>query len=163
MHSRPADKSELIRDMTDAHQRVVVILDSIPDERLLDPATDEWTGKDLLAHMAWWHDHSARVIASLHAGREPYDRNDPANTTDTINRRVHDEHLEDSPATARRTFDASFTRLLRALEPLTEEELFADDRWPWLDGEPLVEMVLWDSSRHYDAHHEHLDRLSPAG
>jgi hypothetical protein len=52
------------------------------------------------------------------------------------------------------------TRLLAALEPVTDEELFADDRWPWLGGEALVETILWDSSRHYDAHREHLERLS---
>jgi len=41
-----------------------------------------------------------------------------------------------------------------------DEELFAADRWPWLGGEALVETILWDSSRHYDAHREHLERLS---
>jgi hypothetical protein len=51
-------------------------------------------------------------------------------------------------------------RLLAALEPVTDEELFAADRWPWRGGEALVETVLWDSLRHYDAHREHLERLS---
>lgn len=148
--------------MTDAHQWVAAVVDSIPDERLLEPATEEWTGKDLLAHMAWWQDHSASVIESLRAGREPHDRKDPANTTDALNRRVYEEHRQDSPAAVRGAFDESFRRLLRALEPVTEEELFGPDRWPWLDGEPLVEMVLWDTSRHYDAHREHLERLSGA-
>ena len=50
--------------------------------------------------------------------------------------------------------------LLAALEPVTDEELFAADRWPELGGEALVETILWDSSRHYDAHREYLERLS---
>jgi hypothetical protein len=37
---------------------------------------------------------------------------------------------------------------------------FAEDRWPWLDGEALAEMILWDSSRHYDEHRSHLESLS---
>jgi hypothetical protein len=64
------------------------------------------------------------------------------------------EHVPDE-----RTFNDSFSRLLAALEPVTDEELFADDRWPWLGGEALVETILWDSSRHYEEHLEHLEPL----
>lgn len=154
------DKPELIRTMQDAHRRVADEIEHVPVERLLDPVMDEWTGKDLLVHLAWWHDHSALVIEALRAGRQPYDENDPANDTDALNERTYREHLHDPPELARRAFDESFTRLLSALEPLTDEELFANDRWPWLGGEALAEMILWDSSRHYDGHREPLDRLS---
>jgi hypothetical protein len=154
------DKPELIRTMRDAHQRVAEAIEHVPDERLLEPAMDNWTGKDLLAHMASWHDHSVLVIEGLQAGRQPYDASDPANTTDAINERTRRDHLDDSPELARRAFGESFTRLLAALEPVTDEELFVADRWQWLTGEPLVEMLLWDSSRHYDAHREHLERIS---
>ena len=154
------DKTELIRTIREAHQRVADAIEHLPDERLLDPALDNWTGKDLLAHMAWWHDHSVLVIEGLRAGREPYDGTDPANTTDAFNERTHREHLDDPPELTRRAFNESLTRLLAALEPVTDEELFADNRWPWLGGEALVETILWDSSRHYDAHREHLERLS---
>jgi hypothetical protein len=43
---------ELIRTMRDAHQRVADAIKHLPDERLLGSALDNWTGKDLLAHMA---------------------------------------------------------------------------------------------------------------
>jgi hypothetical protein len=153
------DKPDLIRTMRDAHERLAEAIEHIPDEGLLEPAMDDWTGKDLLAPMAWWHDHSMRVIEGLRAGRQPYDRTDPANTTDAINERSRREHLDDPPDLTRRAFNESFTRLLAALEPVTDEELFAADRWPWLGGEALVETILRDSSRHYDAHREHLERF----
>ena len=146
--------------MRDAHQRVADAIEHLPDERLLASALDNWTGKDLLAHMAWWHDHSALVIEGLRAGREPYDASDPANATDALNERTHREHVDDPPELTRREFSESFTRLLAVIEAVTDEELFADDRWPWLGGEALVETILWDSSRHYDAHRENLERLA---
>jgi hypothetical protein len=153
------DKPELVRTMRAAHQRVADAIEHLPDERLLEPALDDWTGKDLLAHMAWWHDHSVLVIERLRAGRQPYDGTDPANTTDAINERTRREHQDDPPELTRLAFNESFTRLLAALEPVTDNELFAADRWPWLGGEALVETVLWDSLRHYDAHRDHLERL----
>ncbi len=154
------DKAELIRTIREAHQRVSGVVEHVPDERLLGPVMDNWTGKDLLAHMASWHEHSALVTARLRAGRQPYDRTDPANNADAVNERTHREHLDDPPDLTRRAFDESFTRLLAALEPVTDEDLFAVDRWPWLGGEALVETILWDTSRHYDAHREHLERLA---
>jgi hypothetical protein len=153
------DKPDLVCTMRDAHERIVEAIERVPDERLLEPVMGEWTGKDLLAHMAWWHDHSARVIQGLRAGRQPYDTSDPANSTDALNERTYREHLDDPPALTRRSFSESFARLLVELEPVTDKELFAADRWPWLGGEALVETILWDSSRHYDAHREHLERL----
>ena len=146
--------------MREAHERMAEAIGKIPEGRLLEPVMAEWTGKDLLAHMAWWHDHSVLVIEGLRAGRQPYDETDPSNSTDPLNERTHREHADDPPEPTRRAFTESFTRLLAALEPLTDEELFADDHWPWLGGEALAEMILWDSSRHYDAHRDYLDPLS---
>jgi hypothetical protein len=154
------DKSELISTMREAHQRMAEAIERLPDDRLLEQAMDSWTGKDLVAHMTWWHDHSARVIACLRAGGQPYDQSDPANSTDSLNERTLREHRADPPELARRMFNESFIRLLAALEPCTDEELFSVDRWPWLDGEALVENILWDTSRHYDEHREYMERLS---
>ena len=116
-YPRSVDKPELIRTIQEAHQRVAGAIEHVPDERLLEPAMDDWTGKDLLAHMAWWHDHSVRVIEGLRADRQPYDTTDPANSTDALNERTHREHMDDPPELTRRTFNESFSRLLAALEP----------------------------------------------
>ena len=154
------NKSELISTMRDAHRQMAEVIERLPDERLLEPAMDDWTGKDLVAHMAWWHDHSAGVIESLRAGREPYDKKEPANETDARNAQTYREHLDDSPELARRAFRESFDRLMMALEPCAEDELFSVDRWPWLEGESLAEEIQWDSSRHYDEHRKYLEGLS---
>lgn len=153
-------KPELILTMEEAYRRVAEAIEQTSDELLLEPAMDDWTGKDLLAHMAWWHDHSARVIESLRAGRQPYDTTDPANSTDALNEQTHREHESDPPELARREFGESFQRLLAALQPVTDDELFSDDRFAWLEGEALAEMILWDSSRHYESHRAHLSRLT---
>lgn len=152
------ERAELLRSIQEGHQRIARLIDRSSDEQLRRPVLDDWTGKDLLAHMASWHDHSVRVIDSLIAGRQPYDADDPANTTDAYNARTHRDHLDDPPGIARQAFADSFARLLTAIESLSGEDLFVDERWPWLGGEALAEMIQWDSSRHYEAHHEHLQR-----
>ena len=154
------DKPELIRTIREAHKRVEDALRHISDARLLDPVMDDWTGKDLLAHLTSWHDHSALVVDRFRAGREPYDNEDPANSTDERNEQTYREHLDDAPEVSRRGFTESFARLLATLEPVDDDELFAADRWPWLGGEALAETILWDTSRHYNSHRETLERLT---
>ena len=134
-----------MRSIGEAHDQMAHSLDRLSDEQLLQPAMDDWTGKDVVAHMAWWHDNSALVVEALRAGREPYDRGDPRNATDALNERTRAEHVSDSPAETRRALSESFTRLLEAVRPLSDAELFADDHWPWLGGEALLEMILWDT------------------
>jgi len=146
--------------MTAAHHELTQVVEGISDDQLRDPAMGDWTGKDVLAHLAWWHDHSVLVIESLRAGRQPYDETDPANTTDAFNARVHREHLDDSPDATRAALNQSFDRLLAAMKPLTDNDLFGADRWPWLGEEALAETLLWDTSRHYEAHLEHLAPLA---
>jgi hypothetical protein len=51
-------------------------------------------------------------------------------------------------------------RLLAALEPVTDEELFAADRSPWLGGEALVETEVLGFLAPLRPHREHLERLS---
>ncbi len=80
----------------------------------------------MVAHMAWWHDHSVLAIESLRSGRQPYDRDDPTNATDARNERTYGEHSDDPPELRRQAFEESFVRLLAALEPITDEELFAE-------------------------------------
>ena len=154
------DKEELLRSITTAHRELAQLVERISDDQLLDTAMDDWTGKDVLAHLAWWHDHSVLVIEGLRAGRQPYDETDPANSTDAFNERVHREHLGDRPDVTRVSFNRSFDRLLAAIKPLTDNDLFDAHRWPWLGNEALAETLLWDSSRHYGAHHEHLAPLA---
>ncbi len=153
------DKDQLIRTITTTHDELVALVERISDDHLLGPAMDEWTGKDVLAHIAWWQDHSARLTEDYHAGREPDEMTHPAGTTDEINESVYREHNDDSPALTRDSLVQTFNRLVDAIEPLSDDDLFGADRCHWLDGGALSEMILWDTSRHYQQHSVHLRTL----
>jgi hypothetical protein len=154
------DKGELLRTITTSHSELAELVGRISDDRLLDPAMDNWTGKDLLAHLAWWQDHSARLTEDFSASRKPDDQTHPGNTTDEINEYVYRLHSNDAPDVTRVAFAQSFQRLLAAIEPLTNEDLFSSDRCPWLNGGKLSEMIFGDTSHHYQQHLGYLEPLS---
>lgn len=154
------DRVEWLRTMTTAHEKLASLVEGISDDRLLDQAMGDWTGKDVLAHLAWWQTHSARLSDDFSAKREPDDKTHPGDTTDEINEYVFREHLDDSPEEARHAFTKSFQRLLVAIDLLSDDDLFGSNRAPWLEGGALSVMIFGDTTRHYQQHRADLEQLA---
>ncbi len=61
--------SQLFLLLTDA---VKAFLNEVNRHSLSDKATEEWTVKDELCHIAFWHDYYAQNYAALAAGTKPF-------------------------------------------------------------------------------------------
>ncbi len=145
------DKTELLQSMDDAHVPVAAAAKTMSDAALLDeaPGMPGWTRKDVLAHIEFWHDHSAKVLAGLRSGEDPY----PAwpGSADAVNEQVLAENRDRTGTDVREGEAASFLRLRDALERATHEELFGTGVRPWLDG-TAAEMIAADTFDHYPDH-----------
>ncbi len=151
------DKPTLLREMRETHGAIEDALASLGDEALLVPVAgmDGWTRKDILVHLEWWSDHSARVATALVAGREPYPQSDPFDI-DVHNARVLEEGRARTAADARAGEAAAFERVLAAVEATPEDDLLTAGRFAWLEGEALVDTVAADTTGHYAEHLPHL-------
>ena len=139
------DKPTLIADIHRTHAELLAAAGDLDDAALLAPAPgmDGWTRKDVLHHVAWWTDHSANVVESLTAGREPYDRIGDWNL-DAHNAKVLAEGRAMSPAE------------VRGEEAASPDELFESGRYAWIDGGSLADVVISDTSGHWPEHLPHL-------
>src|SRR5262245_21849748 len=152
------DKAGLLEAIRQTHAPIEAALASLDDAALLEPAPglEGWTRKDVLAHMEWWNDHSARVVEGLTAGREPYPREGPFDV-DALNASIVEESRERTASDVRAGEAASFARLLERVEAASDDELFDVGRYEWLGAdEALRETVEADSSEHYPEHLPHL-------
>jgi hypothetical protein len=153
------DKTSLLDAIRHAHAPIEAAIAALDDAALLEPAPgmDGWTRKDVLAHMEWWNDHSARVVEALTAGREPYPREGPFDV-DALNARILDQNRDRTAADVRTGEATSFARLVERVEAASEEELFEVGRYPWLGADDaLRQTVEADSSEHYPEHLPHLN------
>lgn len=150
------DKDTLLHDIRTGHATIESALDALDDEALLDPAPGMggWTRKDVLAHIEWWHEHTSNVIEGVRTGVDPYPGDDDGWEVDEWNARILAENRDRTSPDVRAGEAASFARLVGLVEGATDEELFAQDPWPWLDG-TLAETVIADSSEHYPEHIPH--------
>jgi len=124
------------------------------DEAMLDRIDDEWTRKDVLAHLEAWERRVVDLLARLRACDPPTDRTQ----TDDLNARFfardRDRTLED----VRRGEHEAFRRLLASIEAASDEELFDGSRFAWTNGDPLADWFRGNADEHYDEHLEQLTR-----
>jgi len=150
------DKHTLLRTMDDAHNMLAGLISGLSDEALdaAAPGMEGWTRKDVVHHIAWWHDHSAGVAKALGAGREPYD----ASTWDVDgwNARTLEEGRSMTALAIRNEEAQSYVRLRSAVEAASPEELFTAGHFAWMDGRILADTVEGDSFGHYPEHLAHL-------
>ncbi len=131
------DKPTLLREMRRTHGDIESVSATLDVAALLAPAPgmDGWTRKDVLAHVEWWSDHSARVVTALLEGHEPYDarrilghrrpqRTDPRGGPGT------------DAADVRSGEAAAFERVLAAVEAAPPDALFTAGRFAWLGRRP---------------------------
>jgi hypothetical protein len=152
------DKQTLLTAIRAGHASIEQALTALSDQDLLGdaPGMPGWTRKDVLAHLEWWHDHSSNVLEGVRTGVDPYPA--PADEPwdlDAHNARVFAENRDRAPSDVRAGEASSFVRLVAAVGSATDEELFAENPRPWLDG-TAAEEVANDSSLHYPEHVPHL-------
>jgi hypothetical protein len=145
------DKTELLRAMRDGHAGIAAAVAALSDEAMLAeaPGMPGWTRKDVLAHIEFWHDHSADVLAGLRTGVDPYA--DWPTEIDPFNARVLAENRGRSADEVRAGEAASFARLTAAVEGASDHELFDRGLVSWLDR-AAAEDVAGDTFDHYPDH-----------
>jgi hypothetical protein len=121
-----------------------------PRTRIDEPLGRSWTRKQMLAHVAAWHDRTTdRLLAFVKSGAiQPL-----ADEVDTFNARVARAAIGRTSGEVVGALEASFNRLRRQIDQLTDEQLRAHDGW-------AAAIIAGNTYDHYD---EHAADLHPAG
>jgi hypothetical protein len=151
------DKTELIHKMRAGHQPIEAAADTMPDDALLAeaPGMPGWTRKDVLAHIEFWHRHSAAVLGGVRSGVNPYPDEGADFDINALNARVLSDNRGRPGADVREGEEASFKALVAAVEAATDGELFGSGLVPWLEG-PASGVIAGDTWDHYPEHVPHL-------
>ncbi|MCB9134174.1 MAG: ClbS/DfsB family four-helix bundle protein [Anaerolineales bacterium] len=138
------------------------LLNRLDEAQITAPRSAEWGIKDVIAHLwAWQQISLARMkaavnhqepefpnwVAALHRGWEA-----DANRT---NAWVHTTYHPQPWTTIHAQWREGFLQLLEVAKALPEPHLLAWHRYAWLDGPPVVVILLAT----YDHHQEHLDKV----
>ncbi|MDQ3657304.1 MAG: DinB family protein [Chloroflexota bacterium] len=160
-------KEEATRVADDRPRTVEQLLDLITRERgaleqavagmgddALVATSGGWSVKDHLAHVAAWERRLVgEVQGDHHAARFGLDEATfSATNTDSFNALLHARHRDDPPATVRTEFRASGEALRAAFAELSDADLLQPVRPDDPDVETLVDLIAWDTFKHYPEH-----------
>lgn len=110
-----------------------------------------WSVKDAIAHIGFWEGRIARLYEILTEGETPVETFGESDV-DFVNARAYQENqdlpLETVLANERRAYQA----LLSVAETAPEIDLFNNDRFPWTEGYPFINMILGNTHYHYLDH-----------
>ena len=119
-----------------------VLVARYPRERIDEPIGRSWTRKQMLAHLAAWHDLSTQRLLDFQKTGRPQPL---ADEIDKFNARVARVAVGRTSGEVVDALDASFNRLRRQISQLSDEQLAADDGW-------AAEVIAGNTYDHYDEH-----------
>jgi hypothetical protein len=134
----PRTMPELLGETERRWQSWVDAVEGIPEERLAEPVTGHWTGKDLLGHVAFWEEWVIDECQRILAG-EPNTDDD----LDPLNQAQVEDSKDASVAEQKRYRDEAHARLMAFLATIPEET-------PVFPA--LVKALEWETYKHYDEH-----------
>jgi tetratricopeptide (TPR) repeat protein len=142
-------KEKLLDILHTARAREQAFVEALsPAERAAEGSPDDWSPKDLVAHMADWRLQKAGDLASLARGVEPPDSPE----LDAANQIIYRRHRA-KPWNEILKFSAdSWAALETALHRLTEDLLAAPSSKPSMQGRPNWRMVTVDVAIHPVTH-----------
>ncbi|HVO70603.1 MAG TPA: ClbS/DfsB family four-helix bundle protein [Aggregatilineaceae bacterium] len=145
-------RSQLLDEIETERKRLEANLAGLSEAEMLEPgACGDWSVKDILAHLVAWEQ---LFLGSYAAGLREETPKTPApdlnwRQLDVLNRRIYEQHRNQSLDDVRAAFAASYRDLMATVQAIPEEDLFAPSRFAWTGHWTLVAFVRGNSSSHY--------------
>ena len=150
-------KEKLIEEIQIERLHLESTLEKISRQQMVTPGVmDDWTVKDLLAHITVWELRMIRWLEQTVRDEVP-EMLPPGMTWDDLdqwNEQTYQKHRHRDLDEVLADFGLSYPQALSALEDISEEDLIDPNRYTWRDGRPLWEMVAANTSWHYKEHEE---------
>ena len=153
------NKTELLNSLTSSRQRIVEVINDFSDIELIEPRTQgDWTGKDVLAHLAAWEAELVTALArDVAQNKRPklIDINDAQ--VEELNLNWHEENKGRPLDRVRDDFSGARKQLLRQIGNFVDKDLTDPKKYKWLDGKTLADYIADYANGHDE---EHIDALT---
>lgn len=158
------NKAEALGMLQDEFQQWRNHLDNIEASKFVDPNVyGQWSAKDVVAHLWSWQQLS---IARMEAGLENRlpeftlwsDDFEPENPEDVqkINSLMYEKFRDKSWADVYQDWQQGFQQFIELAEKVPEVDLLNPEKYEWLNGYALVDVLLGSYWHHREDHREPL-------
>lgn len=158
------DKNEILRMLKEEFNQWEELLRGLREEYITNPQLPSGLSiKDVVAHLWAWQQRSiARLEAGLR-GQEPDYPDWPAEfdpeeegEPHELNDWIHSTYRDKSWPDVYRDWKEGFLHFLELGQAMPEKDLFDKEKFPWMEGYSLANVLLGSYEHH---HHDHLETL----
>jgi tetratricopeptide (TPR) repeat protein len=118
------------------------------EERSAAGDVEQWSAKDVLAHIVVWKERRAQLLTPAARSESPT----PIDDIDQANADIFDAHRHDSWAEILEYSERAHSSLVECTQALENAELAATDAFPWQTGRPLWRRIVGSGYIHPIAH-----------
>jgi hypothetical protein len=147
-----ADRSGLLRDLDAAREALLEVLEDVDLELATVPGVmEDWSVRDLVYHLAVWCEHGSEAVdLAAHGRGEAFSYS--GSDTDAMNARFLADGRSVSAVDALAREEAAFEGFRARIAGLDEALMGLELG----NGDTVEEVIVYDGSRHYGEHTEHL-------
>ena len=149
-------KAELLQRVREGRARLEAAMAEVPTAQLSDPLLDnEWSFKDLMAHIGFWERRAHQLLSTLQRGETPQPMEEAS--IDDLNARIFLENQVHTQDEELRDERQAYEELDALIERSDDADLFDAHRFTWTNGRPFADWIEGNTFGHYE---EHLEQLA---
>jgi hypothetical protein len=145
-------KGQLIEDAQKERNALEKLLATLTPEQMTQvKAADDWSAKDVLAHLVEWEAMVMNWYAAGIKGKVPAVPSEEFNwgQLPQLNHVIYLKHRDRSLEDIRKEFKTSYKKIMKVIESIPEKELFTRGQYPWTRNNPLAAYFNSATTAHY--------------
>jgi hypothetical protein len=153
MGRRSSTKTEMLEKIRSSHAALEKKFSKLTPEQMVWPGSmDNWSVKDILAHLTDWEQ---RLIEWYRAGLKGEVPETPApgmtwRQLPELNQVGYEKHKDESLERVLEVYRASYREVVTLVEGMTEEEIFTVGVYQWTRKDPLMVWIAANTNGHYE-------------
>lgn len=149
---RATNKNQLIEDSNLAFEKLNTFLETLTTQEMeLDGIVGAWSVKDVLAHLAEWHEMVLQWYHSGLAGKTPAVPGEGFTwrTLPALNQMIYEKHHTRALPEILAWLTNTHKKTMDTVDSLSEETLFTRGLYAWMNNNTLAAYFTANLSSHY--------------
>lgn len=147
------DKEELIRALEGGREAFLDSVEGLSDEEMVaESVFDDWTVKDILAHLTMWEAELVKLLWQARQGQKPTSVHFAEVSMDEQNAKWHRRNKDRPLERVLGDYHGVRPQTIRRVEAFSDRDLTDPKRYAWLEGTPLWKWIASDSFEHEAEH-----------
>jgi hypothetical protein len=150
-------KHALLLALEESRDELLDVLDDLEDDEFFIPGVvDDWTIKDVLAHLTMWEAQLITLLWQARHGQKPTAIYFSGLSDDEINARWYQEARNRPLNLVLSDFHGARNQTIRRVEEFSEHDLNDPQRFSWSGGSSLWKWIFGSSVEHDREHTEQI-------